>query len=86
MLKREVEKILARRPFVPLTIYLDNGEVVDVPFSHVAVPLGSSLLVMQGVRAEGSRSATGKVEFEFDRVSRIEPRKPPVSRRRKKAS
>jgi hypothetical protein len=86
MLKREVERILSRRPFVPLTIYLDTGEVVDVPFSHVAVPLGSSLLVMQGVKAEGSRAATGKLEFEFDQVSRIEPRKPRDSKRRKKAS
>jgi hypothetical protein len=86
MLKRDIEEMLARRPFVPLTIHLDNGETVDVPFSHVAVPLGRTLLVMQGVKSEGSREATGKTEVAFDRVTRIEARKSRDSRRRKKAS
>jgi hypothetical protein len=86
MVKRDVERMLARRPFVPLTIYLDDGEIVEVPFSHVAVPMGDTLLVMQGVKSEGSRVATGKVEFGFNRVARIEPRKGRTSQRRKKAS
>ena len=86
MLKQEVEEILSRRPFVPLIIYLDNGEVVEVPFSHVALPLSMTLLVLQGVKAEGSRVATGKVEFAFDRVARIESQKPRGSQRPKKAS
>ena len=86
MLKREIQAVLGRQPFVPLTIHLDDGETLDVPFSHVAVPLDRTLLVLQGVKAEGSRVASGKVEVAFERVSRIEPRKSRGSQRRKKAS
>src|SRR4051812_4362764 len=84
--KRDIEEVLSRRPFVPLTIHLDNGQTVGVPFSHVAVPLERTLIVFQGVKAEGSRLATGKTEFAFDRVTRIEPSKSRGGQRRRKAS
>jgi hypothetical protein len=86
MLRREIEEVLGRRPFVPLTIRLDDGRTVDVPFSHVAVPLSRTLLVMQGVKSEGSRVATGRAEFAYERVAGIETRKSRRKQRSKKAS
>ena len=86
MRKTAVEEILARRPFVPLAIYLDDGSIVDVPFSHISIPFNRTLIVMQGVKAEGSRSATGTKEFAYDRIVRIEPRRARNGRRRRKAS
>jgi hypothetical protein len=86
MRKADVEKILGRRPFVPLSIHLDDGSVVAVPFSHISIPFKTTLIVMQGVKAEGSRSATGTKEFAYDRIVRIEPRKSRNGRLRRKAS
>lgn len=86
MLKREIADVLHRRPFVPLTIHLDDGETVGVPFSHVAVLLDKTVLVFQGVKDERSHAASGKKEFAFDRVTRIEPSKSRLAHRRKKAS
>ncbi len=83
MRKSEVENILARRPFVPLTIHLDDRSVVHVPFSHIAIPMAGTLIVMQGVKAEGSHTATGTKEFAYERIVRIEPRN---GQRRRKAS
>jgi len=84
--REEVEKALGRQPFTPLTIRLDDGTAVDVPFAHVALPFARTLLVMLGVTSETSRSATGKIEFAYDRVERIEPRKARGGSRRRKAS
>ena len=86
MRKSDVENVLSRRPFVPLTIYLDDGSIVDVPFSHVSMPFPRTLIVMQGVIAEGSRTATGTKEFSYDRIVRIEPHHSRNGQRRKKAS
>ena len=86
MLKADVEKVLAKRPFAPLRLHLDDGKTVDVPFSHVAIPFAQTLLVMEGVKSETSRVATGKIEFTYERISRIEPRRARGGRRRKKAS
>ena len=86
MQKSEVEGALARRPFLPLVIRLDDGRTIDVPFAHVAIPFGKSLLVMLGVKTETSRSATGKVEVEYSRIDRIERRRTRGTQRRKKAS
>ena len=87
MFKAKVERELDRRPFAPLVIRLNDGTTVDVPFAHVAIPFARTLLVMLGVKTATSRTATGKVEFGYDRIDRIEPRRvrgrrPP----RKKAS
>ena len=75
MTKTQVQKALAKQPFSPLTIHLDDGTEVDVPFAHVAIPFGKTLLVMLGVKSETSRSAAGKIEFAYARIERIEPRK-----------
>ena len=86
MRKSDVEGVLARRPFLPLVIQLDDGSAIDVPFAHVAIPFGKTLLVMLGVKSESSHSATGKVEVEYARIDRIEPRAARGTPRRKKAS
>ncbi len=71
MLRSEVENVLAERPFVPLVIHLVDGTVVRVPFAHVAIPFAQTLLVLLGVTSETSRSATGKLEFGYERIDRI---------------
>ena len=86
MRKSNVEDALARRPFHPLVIRLDDGRAIDVPFAHVAIPFAKTLLVMLGVKAETSHSATGKVEVEYARIDRIEPRRSRGTQRPKKAS
>jgi hypothetical protein len=86
MLRTEVEAALAQRPFVPLAIHLDDGTVVDVPFAHVAIPFSRTLLVMLGVKSETSRSASGKVEFAYERIDHISRRRSRGTHRRKKAS
>ena len=86
MEKSDVEGALARRPFLPLVIRLDDGRAIDVPFAHVAIPFGKTLLVMLGVTGETSHSATGKVEVEYSQIDRIEPRRTRGTQRRKKAS
>jgi hypothetical protein len=83
MTKSQVQKALAKQPFAPLTIHLDDGTVVDVPFVHVAIPFGKTLLVMLGVKSETSRSATGKIEFAYERIERIEPRRSRGGQRKK---
>ena len=86
MQKSDVEGALARRPFLPLVIRLDDGRAIDVPFAHVAIPFANTLLVMLGVKAETSHTATGKVEVEYTRIDRIEPRRARGAQGRKKAS
>jgi hypothetical protein len=86
MLRSEVLSALAKRPFLPLVIRLDDGTIVDVPFAHVAIPFGKYLLVMQGVKSETSHTATGKVDIAYERIDRIEPRRSRGGQRRKKAS
>jgi hypothetical protein len=86
MTRAEVEKTLEQRPFSPLKIRLDDGSTVDVPFAHVAIPMSRTLIVMQGVKSETSHSAIGKVEFAYNRIIGIEPRKSRNGQRRRKAS
>ena len=86
MLRSEVEAVLAERPFLPLTIHLIDGKVVEVPFAHVAIPFSRTLLVLLGVKSETSRSASGKVEFGYERIDYIGRPRVPGGRRRKKAS
>ena len=86
MQKSDVEGALGRRPFLPLVIRLDDGRAIDVPFAHVAIPFAKTLLVMLGVKTETSHSATGKVEVEYARIDRIEPRRTRGTAGRKKAS
>jgi len=83
MTKVQVEKVLSKRPFAPLVIHLDDGRAIDIPFEHVAILLAQTLLVMLGVTSETSRRATGKVEFAYDRIERIEPRKSRGGHRKK---
>jgi hypothetical protein len=75
MLKSEVETMLAERPFLPLAIYLVDRSVVDVPFAHVAIPFGRTLLVLLGMSSERSPSATGKVEIAYERIHFIARRR-----------
>ena len=86
MRRSEVEAVLDERPFLPLAIHLDDGTVVDVPFAHVAIPFSRTLLVMLGVKSETSQSASGKVEFGYDRIDHIARRRVRGGQRRKKAS
>jgi hypothetical protein len=86
MLRSEVEQVLAERPFVPLAIHLVDGTVVRIPFAHVAIPFARTLLVLLGVTSETSRSATGKVEFGYERIDRISRPRVRGGQPRKKAS
>ena len=86
MLKREVEEIIKRKPFMPLTIYRNDGSKVPVAFSHVAIARSTSLIVFTGVKREGSHQATGFEEIPYDAIERIEPRATRGGQRRQKAS
>jgi len=86
MLRSEVEAMLAERPFLPLTIHLVDGKVVDVPFPHVAIPFAKTLLVLLGVKSETSRSASGKTDIAYERIDYVARRRVRPGRSPKKAS
>ncbi len=82
--KQGMMKLLAREPFVPFRVHLENGKRYDVPFREVGHVLSFGFLVFIGMK-QGTRSAKGYDRFPFEKIIRIEEN-PAAVRRRRKAS
>ena len=77
MLKDEVITKLARDPFIPLRVHLQDGRKVKIPFresAHLFPTWG--LLVFIGMK-EGTRTAKGYDRFPPDYITKIEKLRPP---------
>lgn len=85
MLKKQIKAKLARDPFVPVRLYLDDGRKFDVPFREVAHVLSIGLLVFIGMK-QGSIRADTYDRFPFEKIVRVEDRPMRKTIKRRKAS
>jgi hypothetical protein len=84
MTQEQIAAELSRKPFVPFRLRLRTGEELDVPFSHVILFQRGSLILFNGVEAEGVQVAKGYRHVPDDAVDHIVS--PPPATRQNRAS